>query len=93
MTIKTDTLREELCTFMLISRSILLGIRNALDKSCRENHNTYFVFSNFFFSLENRAFIMWKNKLQADRPQMTIKDCACALHIRLLRLQTHTQNV
>jgi len=37
-------------------------MRNVSDKSCRSNHNTHFVFSNFFFS-ENRAVyeIMWKN--------------------------------
>jgi hypothetical protein len=41
-------------------------------KSCRENQNTHFVFSNSLF--ENRAVyeIMWKNIVQPDRPQMTI---------------------
>ena len=38
---------------MIISRSVLLRMRNVSDKSCRENQNTHFVFSNFFF--ENRA--------------------------------------
>jgi hypothetical protein len=37
-------------------------MRNVSDESCRENHNTHFMFENFFFS-ENRAVyeIMWKN--------------------------------
>jgi hypothetical protein len=35
--------------FLIISRSILLRMKNVSDKSCRENQNTYFVFSNFFF--------------------------------------------
>jgi hypothetical protein len=34
-------------TFMVISRSILLRMRNVSDKSCTENQNTFW-FSNFF---------------------------------------------
>jgi len=36
-------------------------MKNVSDDSCRENQNTHFVFSNFFF--ENRAVyeIMWKS--------------------------------
>ena len=33
--------------FFIISLSILLRMRNVSDKSCRENQNTHFVFSNF----------------------------------------------
>jgi len=33
---------------MIISRLILLRMRNISDKSCRENQNTHFVFSDFF---------------------------------------------
>jgi len=32
---------------MIISRSVLLIMRNVSDKSCTENQNTHFVFSNF----------------------------------------------
>ena len=35
-------------SFMTISRSILVRVRNASNKSCRENQNTHFVLSNFF---------------------------------------------
>jgi hypothetical protein len=38
---------------MTISRWILLRIRNAANKSCRENQNTHFIFDNF--SPENCA--------------------------------------
>ena len=39
----------------------------------RENQNTNFVFSNFFFSENHTIYqIMWKNMVQSDRPQMTI---------------------
>ena len=33
--------------YLIISRSILLRMRHAADKSCRENQNTHFVSSNF----------------------------------------------
>jgi len=46
-------------------------MRNVPDKICRENRNTHFVLSNFFF--ENRAVyeIMWKNIVERGMPQMT----------------------
>ena len=54
------TLREDRYTFMTIPRSFLITMRNVSDKSCTENQNTHFVFSNF--PPENRAVyeIMWK---------------------------------
>jgi len=47
------------------SRSFLTRMRNVLDKSCRENRNAHFVFSNFF-SPENRAVyeIMCENVVE-----------------------------
>jgi len=45
---KTGTLREDQYTFLIISRSVLLRIRNVSDKSCRGNQNTHLIFSNFF---------------------------------------------
>jgi hypothetical protein len=43
-----------------------------LETKFLEEIKTHFIFNNFFF--ENRAFyeIMWKNKVQPDRPQVTI---------------------
>jgi len=72
MTRITGTLHEDQCTFFITSRSFLLKMRNVSDKSCRENQNTHFVFSNFFF---NRTVYetMWKNMVQPDRPQMTVR--------------------
>jgi hypothetical protein len=43
----TGTLHEDVFKFMIISRWIILRMRNVLDKSCRENQNTHFMFSNF----------------------------------------------
>jgi hypothetical protein len=67
---------------MTISRSVLLRIRNLSDKSCTENRNTHFMFSNFFFS-ENRAVyeMAWKNTVEPDEPQMIWRmRFACWVH-------------
>jgi len=42
------TLHEDVCTFMVISRWILLSTRNISDKSCTENQKAYFMFNNVF---------------------------------------------
>jgi len=44
LTIMTGTLREDLRTFMIISRWILPRMRNVSDKISRENKITHFVF-------------------------------------------------
>ena len=43
----TGTLREDIFTFVTFFRRSLLRMRNFLNKSCRENQNTHFVFYNF----------------------------------------------
>jgi hypothetical protein len=65
------TFHKDQYIFFITSRSFLLRIRNVLDKSCRENQNTYFNSTTFF---ENRTVydIMWKNIVERGRPQMTI---------------------
>ena len=70
------TLHEEQNTIFTIlvirvSRSVLLRMRNGSDKSCRDNQNTYFMFSNFLF--ENHAVyeIKWKNIIDLGRPPTT----------------------
>ena len=47
------TLREGLCTFMIIFRCIVLRIRNGSDKSCRGNQNTLY---SIIFSRKSRRF-------------------------------------
>jgi len=54
------TLHENLSTFMIISHSVLLRVRNVLDKSCRENQNTHFMLNNFIFRSRAIYVIMWK---------------------------------
>ena len=39
----SGTLHEDEYTFLIISRSFLLIMRNVSDKSCRENQNTHFI--------------------------------------------------
>ena len=55
-------------------------MRNILDKSCRENQNTHFMFSNFF--PENRTVyeIMSKNVVEPEGPQMTSQYGAYEFH-------------
>jgi len=57
--------------FLIISRSVLLKVRNVSDKTCRENQNIQFM---FIFFPENRSVyeIIWENIVEQDRPQMTI---------------------
>jgi hypothetical protein len=41
-------LHEDLYTFLIISCSILLRMKNVSDKSCRENQKTQCMFNNTF---------------------------------------------
>ena len=73
MTIRSRTLHDDLCAFIVISRSVIVRMRNVSDKSCRENRDTHFVFSNFSFSKILPFFeIMRKNMVVPDRTQMII---------------------
>jgi hypothetical protein len=45
----TGTLRKDVSTFVIVSREILLRMKNISNESCRENLNTHFMFGNFFF--------------------------------------------
>ena len=65
-------------TFLIISRSFLLRMRNVSDESCRRNQNTHFVFICLFYLFiyffENRTFyeIMLNNTAELGRPRVTI---------------------
>jgi len=45
----TCTLREDQYTILIISRPVLLRMRNISDRSCRENQNTHSMLKNFFY--------------------------------------------
>ena len=78
MTSVTGTLNKSLCSFVIISCSAPLRMRNFSHESCRENQNTHLMFNDFFL---NRAAyeVIGKNIVQLDRQQMTIwrKRIAC----------------
>jgi len=63
----TCTFHEDHYTFLIISRSTLLRMRNVSDKSYRRNQNTHFVFNNFFSNTVPVNLVDW------GRPQMTIR--------------------
>jgi hypothetical protein len=54
-------------TFFIVSRWVLLRIKNILHISYRENQNT-FLYSIFFFLKSGLYEIMWKNTVQRGRP-------------------------
>ena len=43
------TLHENQYTFLIISRSVMLRMKNVSNKLCRDTRNTHVLFSNFFF--------------------------------------------
>jgi hypothetical protein len=43
-------------------------MKNVLDKSCRENQHTYFIFNNFFKKKKTTIYEMSKNVVGPDRP-------------------------
>jgi len=69
----TVTLHDVQCTFLIISPSVLLRMRNVSEKKCcTENQNIYFMFSNLFS--EAGPFMRYVEKYyrELDRSQMTI---------------------
>ena len=74
-------------TFLIISRSFLLRMKNVSDKSRRENRNTHPVFSNFFIYICRKSWRLRDNMekkyiVDLDRPQMTIQRLRIACWIR-----------
>ena len=64
-------------------------MRNVLGKSCRENQDTRFIFSNIFRKSQFYE-IMSKNMVEPEGPSMTSQHGSQALHAGLARLPTHT---
>jgi hypothetical protein len=57
---------------MIISRSVLLRMRNASGKSCLEIQNRNFTLNAPPLDFCSIYEIMWKNVVKLGRPQMTI---------------------
>jgi hypothetical protein len=66
------TLHEDICTFIIISRSVLLKMRDVPDKRCTGNQNTHFYVQTRFTENRSGYKMMWKNVVEPDRPHMTI---------------------
>jgi len=65
---------------MTVSRWILLRIRTASHRNCRQIQNTHFPFNTGFQKIVPFMIITWKNMVEPDRTQITIKYGACILH-------------
>jgi hypothetical protein len=61
-------------------------MRNVIDKSCRENKNTHFMFNNFFSENRTVCEIMSRHLVETEGPQMTSQHGAYALRVGLARL-------
>jgi hypothetical protein len=83
----SGTSHEDRYTFLIISLSVLRGMRNVSDENCRENQNTHFFPNNFLFGRLAIYEIMWENIVQPVRLQYG------ALHAGYLRLQTYTLTI
>jgi hypothetical protein len=71
----TGTLQEDVFTFMVIFRWILLTMRGVSIKSCRENQNTHFMFGNFFFFWKSCR--LWDNVKKPGVPRETADNMVC----------------
>jgi len=88
----TGTLREDQYASLIISCSFLPIMRNISNKSCRENQNEHFMFSNFFF-LKLCHFWDIVEKYCRVGPGHRWQCGKCALHAGYLRLQTCTVRI
>jgi len=86
----TATVREDQQTFLIISRSVLLRMRNVSDKSWRGKQNTHFLASNFFFF--RKSCRLWDNvgKMLLSGPGHRWQYWCFSIALGYLRLQTHT---
>ena len=79
-------------TFFIISRSFILRILSVSYKSCRENQNTHFMFSNFFSCWKSCR--LWDTVDKYCRAGEGTGDyVACAFLTGYLKLQTRTLGI
>ena len=64
--------------YILDHLSVPVRMRNVVDKSCRENENIRFVFSNFSYKM-GQFMRMWKNILEPGRRQVAVALAHCTL--------------
>ena len=80
----TATLHEDLCTLVIISRSVLRR-RKISEKICRKIKTRILLSITF---PENRVIyeIAWKDTVESDRPQIKIRCGSLPLHAGYIRL-------
>ena len=90
----TGTLHEDQFMYLIISCSVL-RMRNFSGKSCRENQNTHFMFSNYFFF--QKSCYSWDIVEKYDRARqatgVSIIQCihfACCITKARIHTHTHT---
>jgi hypothetical protein len=88
VSLKQGKNKEYQYTFLITSRSVLLGIKNAAGKRSRGNQNANFMFNNAF---ENCTIYekMWKNIVERGRPRVTLRRMRIACWIPTAT-NTHT---
>jgi hypothetical protein len=68
-----------ICIF-IIYLSVPLRMRNVSDNTCRENGNTHFMFSNFFFL---KWWLLWRNMEEYSRAGEAKDDNMVLAHFTL----------
>jgi len=93
MTRITDNLREDEYTFLIISRSLNLRMRNYSDRSCRET-KTHLSHSRKVFFSPPKMWCLWDNvKIYCRAEQATDDNMAHALCILDTEGYKHTLTV
>ena len=94
----TGTLHEDVHTFMIISQWILHRMINVSGRSCKENQNTHFMFSNspplwkFCHLWDNVEKYDRARQATDDKVMLPIKICLPCQTTKA-RLETHTRNI
>ena len=93
----TGTLHEYVCTFMIMFHWIRLRMRNVSDKTCRENQNIHFMFSNCF---PRKSYRLWGYMENYGRAGHSVDDnivrCRKTLFVCLItkvKMKTYTQTI
>jgi hypothetical protein len=85
-------LLEDQQTFLIISRSVLLRIRNFQRKFLHKSKRTFYV-QQPVSEICAVFMIMWKNTAQPNTSQVTTKYGACALHVITKPIDTHSEYI
>jgi len=85
------SLHEDQYTYVIISLLVLLRMRKCFGHKLwwgKSEHEFYFLCN--FFRKSCSIWLTWKNTVQPDRPQNTVKNVSCSLHAGYLRIQIHS---